>query len=82
MEKSKIIYPCLWSYLVIGASEKELREVVKIILKDKQYSIFISNKSKSGKYISLSVQATVASEVERNQIYVRFSEDSAIKKVL
>lgn len=82
MNRPKIEYPCEWEYRIIGPDEENMRNAVVEILKAKQYTLFFSNISKAGKYISFALKTIVATEKERNEIYVFLRGHPAIKSVI
>ena len=79
MNRPKIDYPCEWEYRLIGPDEENIRRAVVEILKTKQYTLSFSNISKSGKYISFSLKTIVATEKERNNIYISLRKHTGIK---
>lgn len=68
-DKLKIEYPCHWTYKVIGLNQESIKQAIKEIIKVEQYSIDLSNKSKSGKYCCMNLELFVVSEDDRNSIY-------------
>ena len=82
MNRSKIEYPCEWEYKIIVQDEKALQEAVSEIFKTKQYTLSFSNISKAGKYISFSLKTAVATEEERNEIFVSLRRHHAIRSVI
>ena len=81
-EKPKISYPCNWSYTVIGTNAELMRTAIDSIIAPKKYSIKESNASKTGKYQSLIVELTVATEDERVGIFEQLSSSDAIRIVM
>lgn len=78
----KIEYPCEWEYRIIGTSEELIRKAIIEIIGSKKYDLSFSNKSKAGKYVSLSLKTFVTTENERNTIYVSLRNNIAIKSVI
>ncbi len=78
----KIEYPCEWDYRIIGTSEEAIRKAVITILGEKEHSLSFSNVSKAGKYISLALKTNVATEEERNAIYVSLRKCPQVKSVI
>ncbi len=76
MKKPKIKYPCTWTYKIFGTDKSSLRRGVNRIMKNRKnnYNLNFSNKSRSGKYVSMSLQTTVSSEKVRNEIYNALKE--------
>ncbi|MFA6282101.1 MAG: DUF493 domain-containing protein [Candidatus Omnitrophota bacterium] len=81
-EKLKIEYPCEWEYRIIGVNEESLRLAVIEIIGSKVHNLSFSNKSKTGKYISLILKTTVTSEEERKNIYLALRKSPAIRSVI
>jgi len=66
-DKPEIIYPCRWTYKILGRAEAELRDAVAEIVQN-EYSLEASNTSKNGKYLSLELVLTVYTDEERLSI--------------
>jgi putative lipoic acid-binding regulatory protein len=82
MKKPNIKYPCNWEYKIIGKSKEALEKIAAKLINDRDYDIKLSQKSKSGKYISLEVKIEVLDESDRNKIFSDFSNHPEIKMVL
>ncbi len=82
MNPPAITYPCRWSYTLIGTDEKAVRAAVAQYLEEKDYRLRPSNKSRSGKYISLHLDTEVKNEAARNRLFAAFKAMPAIKMVL
>lgn len=79
--RPEILYPCTWSYRLIGESEEAIKlAVFEVIHKD--YTLAPSHQSRSGKYQSFNVETTVENEAERDRIFLSFRDHPAIKMVL
>jgi len=78
----KIEYPCEWEYRIIGTNEESIRKAVTDAVCGKEYTLFFSNKSCAGKYISLALQINVTTEDERNAIYVSLRKCPEVKSVI
>ncbi len=81
-EKLQLEYPCEWTYKVIGFSQDDVQSAISEAIPKKPYRVALSNKSKKGKYVSLNLELTVESEIERNTIYTALKTHSEIKMVL
>ena len=81
-KKLEITYPCEWEFKIIGTDELLIRNAIEEIIKDRTCAITNSNKSKTGKYISLKVKFTLLSENEKNVFYSQFSKHKEIKFIL
>ncbi len=80
--KPEILYPCIWSYQVIGIDEELLREAIGEVLGDLQHVVKPGHSSSGGKYRSLGLEARVEDELERLKIFDRLSKHPAIRFVL
>jgi uncharacterized protein len=82
--RPEIEYPCRWEYKTIGRSEELMRRAVVQIMavEELQYSVELSNSSRSGKYCSLVVGVTVGSEDHRNRIFAALSAHGDIMIVM
>ena len=81
-KKLEMTYPSMWGYRVIGFDATELRRAISEILKDRKYTIAISNKSSSGKYVSLRVELIVYDETERIRLYAALRSHRATHLIL
>ena len=82
MQKTKIDYPCQWSYRLIGNDEQLLRDAAASAVGNKKFVLSVSNRSSGGKYHSLNLEILVNDETERLNIFKRLKNDAAIKFVL
>jgi putative lipoic acid-binding regulatory protein len=82
MDKPTVTYPCRWSFTLIGTDAAAVQASVAACLKSRRYDLTPSNKSRTGKYVSLHLETLVASEDERNQLFARLKAAPAIKMML
>lgn len=80
--KPDITYPCQWTFKIIGTRSDIIRRLTEECLKGKKYSLSASNKSSSGKYVSMSLKTEVKDESSRDLIYTYFKGQPDIKMVL
>jgi putative lipoic acid-binding regulatory protein len=80
--KPDIVYPCSWSYNVIGLDEPSLRSAVAEVLGDGVHTIAPGNASPGGKYVSLALEARVADEAQRLEIFKRLAGHPSIRFVI
>lgn len=80
--KPEIEYPCEWTYKIIGTNAKSIRDLVDECLKKKKYSLSNSNKSSSGKYVSMSLKTIVADQAARDHVYSFLKDKTDIKMVM
>jgi uncharacterized protein len=82
-EKTSVIeYPCQWQYKIIGPDEEEIKKNILEIVKEKEHKISYSNNSKGGKYYSYNLELSVASQEERDNLYLELKNNKAVKLVL
>ena len=81
-EKLELIYPCDWSYKLIAGEKEALQKAIRDVIDEREHKLTHSNKSKSGKYISMNLDLLVHNEDDRNFIYEALKAHNAIKMVL
>ena len=81
-EKLELQYPCSWCYKVIGSEKAALESAIKEVILEREHSLQESNKSATGKYISLNLELLVHNEEDRNFIYEALKAHNHIKMVL
>ncbi|MDD3466721.1 MAG: DUF493 domain-containing protein [Campylobacterales bacterium] len=81
-KKLELEYPVSWQYKIIGMDEDEMHARAVHILKEKPFSLTPSNKSSSGKFVSLTLEVMVYSDDERVFIYEELKQAECIKYVL
>jgi putative lipoic acid-binding regulatory protein len=81
-QKLEIEYPCIWLYKIIGSEKNAMIMAINEIFAGSDHSLTFSNKSRTGKYISLNLEVTVHSEEARNFFFTALREHSSIKMVL
>lgn len=81
-EKLQLKYPCEWTYKVIGTHTETLQNVVREIMQLRQFSITLSNKSKTKKYYAMNLITQVTSEADRNALYLQLKNHKEIVMVL
>jgi len=80
--RPQIVYPCKWSYKIIGANIEQMLTAVKESIVNLEYDITPSNISRKAKYFSLNISVEVPSEVVRNLIFQKLTDHPAIKFVI
>jgi len=81
-EKLELEYPCSWAYKLIASEKKALQKAIHDVIQEREHKLVHSNKSKSGKYISMNLELLVHNEDDRNFIYEALKAHSNIKMVL
>ncbi len=81
-EKLELLYPCQWTYKVIGSGQDDLRSAIAEVVQDREHTIALSNQSKTGKYCCLNLQMTVYSDESRTQMYNALRNHPMIRIIL
>jgi len=81
-EKLELTYPCDWSYKLIAGEKEALQKAIRDVIDEREHKLTHSNKSKSGKYISMNLDLIIQNEDERNFIYEALKAHQNIKMVL
>ena len=82
-EKKVVLeYPCNWCYKVIATEEKALRQAITDVIDERDHSLEHSNKSKTGKYVSMNLDILVHNDDDRTFIFDALKKHQAIKMVL
>jgi uncharacterized protein len=82
--KKKLVleYPCSWSYKLIGHEKEAIQKAIHDVILQREHSLDHSNKSKTGKYVSMNLDLVIQNEDERNFIYEALKAHQHIKMVL
>jgi len=81
-EKLELTYPCSWTYKLIGYEKEAIQKAIHEVILDREHSLTHSNKSKTGKYVSMNLDLIIHNEDERNFIYEALKAHQHIKMVL
>lgn len=81
-QKLELEYPCTWAYKLITEHEDHTKEAVFDVVCERIHTLKQSNKSKSGKYVSMNLELLVQNEDDRNFIYEALKAHQKIKMVL
>ena len=81
-DKLELEYPCSWCYKVIASEKKALEQAIRDVLDEREHKLAPSNNSKTGKYISMSLDLLVHNEDDRTFIYEALKKHQNIKMVL
>lgn len=82
MKKPKITYPRSWAFKVIGTDPDAVRAAIHQVLADRSYECEPSNRSRTGKYHSVSLLTKVASEEDRDRLFFALRDHAAVSAVL
>ena len=78
--KPIIVYPCKWTYAVMGSDEETLRAEIGAVVSQFPHEIAFSKRS--GKFCSLHVKVTVQSEQERDQVFQKIQSQPSVRMIL
>ena len=78
----QIIYPCEWSYRIIGDNINKMVEAVENAVSGMEYDLQASNISQKGSYFSISLKVMVDNQVIRDIIYEKINNHENVKMVL
>jgi len=81
-EKLELVYPCSWTYKLIGHEKEAIQKAIHEVILQREHTLTHSNKSKSGKYVSMNLDMVIQNEDERNFIYEALKQHQDIKMVL
>ncbi|RUM63552.1 MAG: DUF493 domain-containing protein [Sulfurimonas sp.] len=81
-QKVLIEYPCNWCYKVIASEKAALEQAIRDVIDEREHTITPSNKSKTGKYISMNLDLLVHNEDDRTFIFDALKKHQNIKMVL
>ena len=80
--KPIIVYPCRWTFAVMGTDDETLRAAIATVILPRAYEVSFSKKSPGAKYRSLHVQTVVESEADRDALFHALRQHPAVKMVL
>ena len=80
--RPEIDYPTTWSYQVIGSDEALVRAAVASVVLEREHSLRLTNTSRTGKYISLRLELTVADEDDRLAVFEALAAHAHVRIVL
>ncbi|MBL1244755.1 MAG: DUF493 domain-containing protein [Sulfurimonas sp.] len=81
-QKVLIEYPCNWCYKVIASEKAALEQAIRDVIDERAHAMSPSNKSKTGKYISMNLDLLVHNEDDRTFIFEALKKHQNIKMVL
>jgi len=81
-QKVVIEYPCNWCYKIIASEKAALEQAIRDVIDEREHSVSHSNKSKTGKYISMNLDQLVHNEDDRTFIFDALKRHQDIKMVL
>ena len=81
-QKLELEYPCSWTYKLIGYEKEAIQKAIHDVILEREHTLTHSNKSKSGKYVSMDLDLIIHNEDERNFIYEALKAHQHIKMVL
>ena len=81
-KKLELKYPCNWCYKVIASEKEALQNAIKDVIDEREHTLTDSNRSKTGKYVSMNLDMLVHNEDDRQFIYDALKKHQDIKMVL
>jgi hypothetical protein len=78
----QIEYPCRWTYKVIGADKEQMRAAIANAVGDRPHNLAVSNRSKRGTYVCLTVELVVDNEEFRLSVYRALADHPSVTLVL
>ncbi len=81
-ERPEIIYPCAWTYTVIGEDQQHLHQAIVAACSPQEVLVSPSRRSSKGRYVSVNAELVVPDEAVRLAIYERLKMSAAVKLVL
>jgi putative lipoic acid-binding regulatory protein len=91
-KKLELEYPCNWCYKVIASEKEALEKAVRDVIDEREqkvnseaevgYKLTDSNRSKTGKFVSMNLDMLVQNEDDRQFIYDALKRHQDIKMVL
>lgn len=82
LTKPIIEYPTNWEYRLIGKDEHVIKNIVKKILENIDYTLEVSNKSSNGRLVSVKLLLEVKSEEQRLSLFDELEKCPQILKIL
>jgi putative lipoic acid-binding regulatory protein len=77
-----IEYPTMWSYKVIGSDEDRLRAAVRHVVGSLNHELTTSNRSATGRYLSLHLRLVVHDKLQRHAIFHALRDHPDVRAVL
>jgi putative lipoic acid-binding regulatory protein len=81
-ENPEIIYPCQWTYSVMGHDEEDLRLCIGEVMRGRAHKVTLGRQSAGKKYIALHVDVWVVDEADRDALFEAFRDHPKVKFVL
>jgi len=81
-KKVVLEYPCNWCYKLIASEKEALQQAIKDVIDERDHKLTPSNKSKTGKYVSMNLDLLVHNEDDRTFIFEALKKHQDIKMVL
>ena len=78
----ELTFPCTWSYKVFGQDEHRMRVAIGAAVGELEHTVELSNRSRTGKYVSIEVDVTVQANEQRLAIFTALHEHDDVLYVL
>jgi len=81
-QKPEIIYPCVWTYSVMGQDEEDLLLVVGEIMRGREHKTSFARQTPHKKYTAMHVDVLVQDKADRDALFDAFKDHPKVKFVL
>jgi putative lipoic acid-binding regulatory protein len=81
-ERPEIVYPCTWTWVLVGEGESILLGHVEVVLAGVAHEKSVKRQSAQGRYTSIEVTLVVQDEEHRYALGRRFLDHPAVRIVL
>jgi putative lipoic acid-binding regulatory protein len=81
-KKPEIVYPCQWTYSVMGRDEEDLRLCIGEVIRGRKHQVSFARQSSGKKYTAMHVDVWVVDESDRDALFEAFRDHPKVKFVL
>lgn len=81
-ERPEIVYPCTWTWVLVGEGEAVLLDHVEVVLAGVAHEKSVKRQSAQGRYSSIEVTLVVQDEAHRFALGKRFLGHPAVRIVI
>ncbi len=78
----ELTFPCTWCYKVFGPDERRMRAAIAAAVGELEHTVELSNRSRTGKYVSIEVAVTVPTNERRLGVFTALHEHEDVLYVL
>jgi len=80
--RPEIVYPCRWSYRIVGTSAAAIRALVAEVAGNAAHALEPSRASASGRYVSFHLTLHVRDEDHRLEVFHALAAHASVRYVL